>query len=165
MSEKRRGQAQQSLDDPASCSRCGAPVEQKGWGITYCRSCRSVHKPPNLSGIIVAPKMTSDPDVEPFVLLYIHAHFFMDNSQVGRNTSPVPPRSGCRIDPAASRNKGGRPRHTDYDEDRRVADAWKTGNYKSHADLATAMRMTRRKVKLALDRQRKRAKLPGKTSD
>jgi hypothetical protein len=56
------------------------------------------------------------------------------------------------------RRRGGRPPDTDAKEDRRIADAWKNGAgaFDSLDSLAREFNMTKRQVKLALDRYRKR---------
>lgn len=60
---------------------------------------------------------------------------------------------------SSTRNTGtrrGRPQDTDPKADARVFDAWQTGNYKKFADLARELKIERRDVKLAIDRERKR---------
>ena len=58
--------------------------------------------------------------------------------------------------PKSRRRRGGRPPDTDPMEDRRIAEAWKTGAYGSHEDLAREFGMTKQEVKRALDRHRHR---------
>ena len=55
------------------------------------------------------------------------------------------------------RNRGGRPADTDIVEDRRIAEAWKTGQYGSLEDLANAFGKRKPDVRKSLDRHRKRA--------
>jgi hypothetical protein len=67
----------------------------------------------------------------------------------------------CKSEPAAPtsrkrRRKGGRPPDTDAKEDRRIAQAWKTGNYSSLEDLAKAIGKKKHEVRKALDRHRHR---------
>lgn len=52
----------------------------------------------------------------------------------------------------------GRPTDTDPKQDRRIADAWATRNYRTHQELADAMGLDKHAVKTALDRERKRRK-------
>jgi hypothetical protein len=54
------------------------------------------------------------------------------------------------------RPRRGRPADTNQKEDRRVADAWRSGAYATYEDLARALNKTKREVELALDRDRKR---------
>jgi hypothetical protein len=56
------------------------------------------------------------------------------------------------------RKRRGRPSGTDRQKDQSVRDAWQTGRYKKHAELARELRMSEREVRLALDRVRKRRK-------
>lgn len=46
---------------------------------------------------------------------------------------------------------------SDIKKDQRIAEAWKTGQYSTYAELATAFGMNKDEVKNALDRHRKRA--------
>lgn len=64
-----------------------------------------------------------------------------------------PPRSGKR----------GRPSDTDPKADKRVADAWGTGCYRTYEACGQALGMTRRQVKLAIDRHRKTGKRSRRT--
>lgn len=50
----------------------------------------------------------------------------------------------------------GRPKDTDPKADKRIWDAWHTGSYRKHEDLAKSLSTTARHAKAALDRQRKR---------
>jgi hypothetical protein len=54
----------------------------------------------------------------------------------------------------------GRPSDTDPKADKQMFDAWQTGEYKTYEELARTLKMETRKVKLAIDRQRKRRVLP-----
>src|SRR5262249_30089631 len=54
------------------------------------------------------------------------------------------------------RRKRGRPSDTDSDADRRLAEAWETGNYNTYEELATAKGFDQIVVKRAIDRNRKR---------
>lgn len=56
------------------------------------------------------------------------------------------------------RRKRGRPADTDPKADKKIEDAWQTGQYRTHEDLAGALNTSRREVTAALDRQRKRRK-------
>jgi hypothetical protein len=58
------------------------------------------------------------------------------------------------------RRSGGRPADTDVREDRRIAEAWKTSQFKSLEDLAKTLGKAKHEVRKALDRHRHRA---GKT--
>jgi hypothetical protein len=44
----------------------------------------------------------------------------------------------------------------DPEQDRRILDAWETGNYHNFKELAQAFNLEEREVKLAIDRERKR---------
>jgi hypothetical protein len=57
---------------------------------------------------------------------------------------------------ATKPKRGGRASDTDRKADNRIADAWKTGQYKTYAECGQALGMTRRQVKTAVDRHRKR---------
>jgi len=50
----------------------------------------------------------------------------------------------------------GRPQDTDQAADKRIAEAWGTGEYKNLEELANALDKRKRDVRLALDRHRKR---------
>jgi hypothetical protein len=55
----------------------------------------------------------------------------------------------------------GRPIDTDPDRDRRIAEAWRTGPYRTYDDLARALKMPGgHDVEAAIDRDRKRRKNP-----
>jgi hypothetical protein len=51
----------------------------------------------------------------------------------------------------------GRPADTDTAQDRRIAEAWRTGHHKTYKDLADALGKDDLEVKQAIDRHRKRA--------
>ena len=51
--------------------------------------------------------------------------------------------------------RGPRPR-TDKAKDRRIADAWNTGNYRTYAELGRELGVSSAEVKQAIDRARKR---------
>jgi hypothetical protein len=54
-------------------------------------------------------------------------------------------------------NAGSRRRpRSNLADDRQIANAWKTGRYKTYADLASTIGRTKNQVKLAVDRYRKR---------
>ena len=59
-------------------------------------------------------------------------------------------------DPFKKRRKGGRPPDRDANADAKLAEAWESGQYRTHAELARAMKEGEREVKLALERHRKR---------
>ena len=59
---------------------------------------------------------------------------------------------------STSKKKRGRPTDTDHAADRRIYDAWKTGQHLTKEDLARALNRPIREIKLALDRERKRRK-------
>jgi len=54
-----------------------------------------------------------------------------------------------------------RRKRTDPKADKTLSEAWDTGQYKTHADLALAKGITAREVKLAIDRHRKRQAAKG----
>lgn len=56
------------------------------------------------------------------------------------------------------KKKRGRPSDTDLHLDKRIADAWDTGQYTSYAKLGEEFEKSGREVGLAVDRQRKRRK-------
>jgi hypothetical protein len=56
----------------------------------------------------------------------------------------------------AGPGKRGRPADSDPNEDKRISDAWDSGSYKTEAELARELGITKRKVTLARDRHRKR---------
>ena len=58
--------------------------------------------------------------------------------------------------PTDRRGKPGRKRDTDPKADKKIAEAWQTGRYKTHAELGKELGKSERDVKLALDRHRKR---------
>lgn len=59
-------------------------------------------------------------------------------------------------DPCGKRR--GRPADTDAKEDERIYTAWKTGHYRTYAELAAELRLNKRDVGLAIDRHEKRQK-------
>jgi hypothetical protein len=69
-----------------------------------------------------------------------------DHSEVGKGSAL----------PKGKRGRG-RPRDTDPEMDKRIFDAWKTGDYKSEAELAREFNISEREVRLARDRHRKRS--------
>jgi len=54
------------------------------------------------------------------------------------------------------RRKPGRPTDTDPKADKRIFDAWNTGQYKTYEDLARKLGLKKRDVKLVIDRHRRR---------
>jgi hypothetical protein len=54
------------------------------------------------------------------------------------------------------RGKTGRPVDTDPAADKRIADAWATGRFRTYAECARELGLSERKVRLAADRHRKR---------
>ena len=54
------------------------------------------------------------------------------------------------------KKKGGRPSDTDHDADRRIYEAWKTGQYKTYKELAREKGVKRRTIVLALQRHKAR---------
>jgi len=71
-----------------------------------------------------------------------------------RQLFPVPAATQAR------RYRGGRPRNTDWAEDRRIDDAWKTGQHATLEDFANAFGKTREEVIRARNRHRKRVGKP-----
>jgi hypothetical protein len=61
-------------------------------------------------------------------------------------------------DTGSRRPKRGRPADTNAKEDRRIADAWDSGQHKTYEDLANILHLSKRDVELAIDRDRKRRK-------
>ena len=59
---------------------------------------------------------------------------------------------------ALPKPKRGRPKRFDWRADRKVADAWNTGQYRDHKHLGVALNMQKAEVVAALDRDRKRRK-------
>jgi hypothetical protein len=72
-------------------------------------------------------------------------------------SSSSPPKMHGLV-PTHWRKKLGRPMDTDPDADRCIAEAWQTGMHESLETLGYALGMTKREVKRALDRHRKRSK-------
>ncbi len=60
------------------------------------------------------------------------------------------------------RRKRGRPRDTDPKADKRIADAWQSGQHKTYADLARELKKSEREVRAAIDRHRQRLKREGR---
>ena len=58
--------------------------------------------------------------------------------------------------PALAKRCAGRPVETDPARDRRLFEAWHTGSYRTFEQLARAMNLTDRQVRLAIDRHKKR---------
>jgi hypothetical protein len=55
------------------------------------------------------------------------------------------------------RKRGRTPDKTiDREQDQRIMDAWKSGRWRTYEKLANELHLTRREVKLAIDRERKR---------
>lgn len=54
------------------------------------------------------------------------------------------------------RRKRGRPFDTDVKQDRRLYEAWQTGQYRSKQELADAFHLSKKEVVKAIDRERKR---------
>ncbi len=65
-----------------------------------------------------------------------------------------------RSDKGRASKRGGRKPVYDPEEDARIAQAWHTGEHKTHTDLAKAKGVATHQVKQALDRHRKRRKNP-----
>jgi hypothetical protein len=55
-----------------------------------------------------------------------------------------------------ARRPGGRPSDTDHKKDKRVAEAWDSGNYSTYAELARELKMSPKDVEYAIWRHRKR---------
>jgi hypothetical protein len=72
----------------------------------------------------------------------------------------APPKGASSKSKSKPKCAGGRPKDTDVEEDRRIAEAWNSGSHASLEDLASAKGKSKYEVQRALDRHRKRA---GKT--
>jgi hypothetical protein len=74
---------------------------------------------------------------------------------------------GVKVRIAANGAQGTRPKtrkkRSDPKADKRIADAWRTGRYKTEAALAKELKLTEREVYLARQRHRKREAAKGKT--
>jgi hypothetical protein len=70
---------------------------------------------------------------------------------LGRNPEEEPK-------PEKGKQNPGRPPDTDAKEDKRISDAWKTGQHKRLADLAQVLGLHEKDVAKAIDRHRKRLK-------
>lgn len=81
------------------------------------------------------------------------------SERAGEPPEALPDPSAPKTTPRR-RNPPGRPIDTDPEEDRRIVEAWNTKTYTTYDDLAAKFKTDRLKVKLAIDRDRKRA---GKT--
>jgi hypothetical protein len=58
--------------DSAQCPECGSPLTLKDYGVSYCRSCGYLTKPPDLferHGVAVVAVASDDPDVEPWTIV------------------------------------------------------------------------------------------------
>jgi hypothetical protein len=64
--------------------------------------------------------------------------------------------NGERTEGSKPKRRRGRKPDTDAKKDQRVAEAWQSGQYKTHEQCGQAIGMTRKQVKHALDRHRKR---------
>jgi hypothetical protein len=61
----------------------------------------------------------------------------------------------------AKRCKRGRPPDTDPKADKRIWDAWQSGQYKTYGDLARELRISDRAAETGIDRHRKRLERGG----
>lgn len=75
---------------------------------------------------------------------------------LGRWAEEMVSKNPQQVSEAKQTGKGGRPRDTDPDDDRKIYEAWKTGCYKTRAECARAFSMTAQDARRALDRHRKR---------
>lgn len=82
-----------------------------------------------------------------------------------RQTTPATPnaspernstQAGCKAAKPTSQSRGGRPSDTDADEDRRIAEAWHSGSYRTYEDLDKKLDKPKGSVKRAIDRHRHR---------
>jgi hypothetical protein len=64
--------------------------------------------------------------------------------------------TGKGTKPKGKLKRRGRPADTDAKGDKRIFEAWNTGQYKGYADLARELGKTEKEVSLAIDRHRKR---------
>jgi hypothetical protein len=74
-----------------------------------------------------------------------------EGAGAGRNHARIKPAEGDK-----GRRRRGRNPDTDPKADKRVADAWGTRAYRTHEECGRALGMTKKQVKDALDRHRKR---------
>jgi hypothetical protein len=74
---------------------------------------------------------------------------------VGAGRTSDPGGAGQAEGDKTKRRRGRKP-DTDPKADKRVADAWGTGNFKTHEECGRALELTKKQVKDALDRHRKR---------
>jgi hypothetical protein len=80
-----------------------------------------------------------------------------DDAQQGVPSQAAKPTAlGTAADRGESKRRRGRPGDTDVREDRRIAEAWKTGEHESLEALAHALGKSKPEVKNALDRHRHR---------
>lgn len=56
------------------------------------------------------------------------------------------------------RRKLGRPFSSSPEKDKRIADAWNSGNWRLHAELGKEFQLSSKEIKAALDRHRKRTR-------
>lgn len=63
----------------------------------------------------------------------------------------------CKLE-KAGKQKRGRPPKADLVKDRRIVEAWKSGQYRSKDQLAQELNLTVKDVRRAIDRDRKRTK-------
>jgi hypothetical protein len=76
------------------------------------------------------------------------------DAEVERRNPTVPPAKPLH-QPAAPRKRG-RPPTADQQEDRKIFEAWDTGNYPTYAHLARELNSKPKLVEMAVDRHRKR---------
>jgi hypothetical protein len=70
--------------------------------------------------------------------------------------SPSEPTESLTPSNLKARRPGGRPPDTDPKKDFKIAEAWLTRRYATYQDLASALRIPEREVRLAIDRHRHR---------
>jgi hypothetical protein len=119
MSSKRAGRPQEPFHSPTLCPHCASRVEQKEYGITYCRRCRLVEKPPNLLdqfGVTVEEVHTTDPNVEPFQIIHLfdpailklaRPSAMVNIEERGKGTPSDPTPSNAQSNPAIETQGGG----------------------------------------------------------
>jgi hypothetical protein len=80
---------------------------------------------------------------------------FLAEAVAGRGSGKTPAEKAPRKT-GRERRKRGRPTNTDAEKDRRIREAWQSGEYTFYADLARALDISEWEVRAAIDRQRHR---------
>jgi hypothetical protein len=143
--------------DPSQCPGCKAPVPEEYSTLPRvpCPTCGrwELH-----TGWLVSP-VGGRPGTPPAVVR-VASPFWQPRlpDRLVTDEGNEETKEARKVNVGKKRRRRGRPRDTDPAADRRIFDAWQTGQYKKYEDLAQELHISKLDVERAIDRHQKRLK-------